>query len=254
MSVVLRPRHFTASKKVFTAEADGLANILRAVAVEQARLHLIATPTPPQQLIDNSAGTAAQPPVLSELVVASAPFNAVSAGGAQLAGLEAALAAADNAHAVIATTFDTVLTQLGLAAVSGLSSGVVAAVNTIPALPKTVAAAAGTAAADYVTGRAGLLIVRQNHQRLMRAMAMMMTALGEAWAPANVQGAYGEDFGLVALPAIAAATDGSSAIAATDASAFALALANNVATLAAAWTSVVVRLTNGSHPVGVVAG
>ncbi len=252
MSIVLRSRHFTGSKKVFTAEPDGLANIIRALAVDNARIRLKAVA--PASLTDNSTGTAAGGGALADLVLPAAPFNATAGNGAQAAALNTALTAINNAHAVIGTSLNLSLAPLGLPAISGLNTGTVAAANTIPALIKAGTTASGAASADYNSGRAALSVAKANHQKLLRSMFSVLAALGETGGSNLVSGSYGYEAMLLAPGAVAAAADGSSAVALADAAAFLLALANNTATLAAAWNAVLASVAAGTRPLAVVAG
>lgn len=252
MTVRISLRHFIGSKKVFSREPEGLAAILRGVAADNARLRLKTLAL--TALTDNTTGVSSGAPyTVVDTAIPTAAFNATAANGATLTVLNTAITNINNAHAVLGTALNLALSPLGLTPITGLATGVVTTANTIPALTKTVTTSSGVAAADYATARAQMLIAKNNHQKLLRAMQLLLVGLNDTAIVSSMLGNYSQDFVLNAPGAAVASATGASALAATDANAFLTAMANNMATLAATWNAALTDAAAGTRPLSVVA-
>jgi hypothetical protein len=253
MSIVIRNRHFTAGKKLFSADADGLSAVLRGMAVDNARIRIkLANPL---VFTDSTTGTSTGAPYkVVDVPLPLTAFNATTAGGAQLAAFLTSIGLVNNAHAVLATGINLVLTPLGLPAISGLATGTVVTPGTVPAMTKTATTANGTAAMDFSAGRATMAVAKQNHQKIIRGLSVALAALGAVPLGVAAAGAYGADAVLLAPPTATAAATGASAVLLADATAFFLALANNAATMSAAWDAVLTSVAAGTSPLSIVAG
>lgn len=225
--------YFRASSMLFGPK--GLGAVIRAFAVNTAvaavKADLADTPTI-LVLTDNSTGTAGT--ALKTVPLPSAPHDATSAGGAQLTGLNAAITASLNAGKVITDRLNAARTKIGLPTIT--SAGTAATAGTIPAQTKTVTAATGTSAADYVSGRAKLLELAANQARLVRALNEVLVAVGAPEIPSNAVAPKAVGGNLLAVAAAAAAvTPGTSALSKAAADAALTALADNYAFIADTW-------------------
>ena len=167
MSIIVKNRHFTASKNVYTADMNvGLGAIVRGLAIDNARVRIKAAAL--TAFTDSSTGTSSGSPyTMVDLPLPRTPFNATSAGGESLTSIRAALAAMEIAHAVLGHGFNLILGPAGLPLVLGVATGTgdVQAVGTVtftvmPAAGDTVTVGGtvltfSTVPADPTTGEEG---------------------------------------------------------------------------------------------------
>ena len=123
-AVYLKLRHFTAAKNVYAADANGLAAILRGIAIDSGRAHI--KNLAPTHFTDNSTGTAtAAPYSYVDVPLPSMPGNtvAVANSGETLADFKTAIGDIQNAHAVLGNTMNQVLNAMGMVPVLGVTTG-----------------------------------------------------------------------------------------------------------------------------------
>jgi len=227
---------------------DGLGAAIRGLAIDHARIKIMAADI--EDLTDNSTGINLAGAGLTDLAIPITAFDATLANGAQLAGFNTTVNVLENAMAVVAHAMNTARVKLGLTVYT--YAGTVAIANTVPAITKTVTAATGTSALDYVGGRAAMIQAKAHLRKLVHGLDEVFVALGE---PRLVSGLTG-DYSGIALSAIAdaaASASGASAISKADADDFLGDFADNIATIAAKWNAVMVQAsdTDGLH---VIAG
>ena len=127
MTAILIKRHqFTGLSKVYSREPDGLAAILRGLAIDNARLKVEINTV--KQITYNSGGTAGSG--LVALAIPLVAIDATSAGGAQVSALNTSLGKIANAGKVLTGTINEASALLGLPA-SSAASGAQAAADTI---------------------------------------------------------------------------------------------------------------------------
>lgn len=243
-------KFFSGTSKVF----DGtLAALIRGLAVDNALNHLrariAAEAFDPADLAftDNSTGVAGT--AVADLPIPAAPHTASGSTGAQLTGLNAALAVLSNGIAVVAANANLLRAEVGLPAI--VYAGTVATPGTIPAQTKTVAGAQGTAAADFGAGFAALTAAKDRVRSLVAALDETLAAVGAGPIASGLSGSYaGGD--LLAIPAAtAAAAGGVNALSKAEADAFLTAAANAVATIADLWSDALAGFED--RPLSVVA-
>ena len=253
-AIKIKTTQFQGLAKVFSRESDGLANIVRGLAIDNARARLLAAGPAIASFTDDTGG-GGMPGLLP---FPTAAIDATTAGGAQLTALNASLVKMQNAGLVATNTINAALTLLGLPLLVS-ASGAQAAANTLPTQDLTSTAANGVAAANYVTTRAAFEVAALNLQALVNGANAVFNAIGGP-APmfrAAEESGYGVgNLTLAAIPAAVAVAVGPSAIAKSDADAFLTAYAKDLAALAYAWNAVI---TGGNDdllnaPLLVVAG
>jgi hypothetical protein len=232
MTIRVSPSHFSGHGKVFTREADGLAAIVRGLAIDHARIK-VATANP-ADFTDNSTGVVAGEVV--DLILPTAAFDASAAGGADQAELNGAIDDAEDAMAVVAEHLNDVRALVGLTALT--YAGTVAVADTIPAMTKSVATANGASAVEFAEGMTRLAPVKNNLRVLVRAFNETMVACGIDPNADGLTGAFDNDYDLSAVADAAASADGSDSIAKTVADAFLDSLADNIASLATYWNAI----------------
>jgi len=234
-SVKIFDNHFSGHGKLFGA--NGLANVVRGMAQDAARIKLdIAGVT---DMTDNTTGTAA-----ASVVALSLPpqFDATSVDGAPTAGFNTAANKLEDAFAAMADSMNDVRVRLGLKLLSW-TTGSIATRHTIPALDLTLTGDTGANAVDFATGRNRVSLLRDNVSLLTYALNEVATALGEPTTLGNIGGTVDRS-GLV-LKAVSDATGGTGSPAGTTSIAdtvmdtFLTAIAANMATIAAEWSRIV---------------
>jgi hypothetical protein len=240
-AIKVKVTEFQGSGKVFSREADGLAAIIRGMAIDNARLK--AEVAAVKDFTDNSTGVAGAGIV--GLPVPAAAIDATAAGGADVTALNASLVKLQNAGKVITNTINEASALLGLPA-NASASGAQAAADTIPALDKASTAANGVAAASYASAVSAFKVAAANLNALIYGANGVLVAVGAA--ALKTAGPFGtpESLTLAAIPAAVAVAAGPGALAKADADAFLAAYANNVATLAAAWDAAFNQGTPGA--------
>lgn len=230
MTIKVSKSSFSGNAFLYDTGALGLGAIIRGLAIDNARRVIESTQI--GDFTDNSTGTAASGIV--DLAAFPAVFDATSAGGAQLAAFNTAIGKVENALAVIGGYLNRARGRLGLSQIS-LGVGAIATAGTIPAQDKTVATSNGTSALDWASGRASMLVAKQNLQKVVRAFQEVRVALGYSKLPSALTGAVSDDYALADIPTAAASSTGASSIAKTVVDTFLTALAANIATIAAQW-------------------
>lgn len=209
-----------------------LALALRAALVEVARSKVISVN--PGDFTDSSTGTSAGSIV--DLVVPTAAVDASSSAvGAPVTGFNTAVDKLENAMAVIAERMATTRAALGLTAVT--YAGTVATAGTIAALDKTLTAASGTSAADFVSGKAKLVLLKANLRKLVAAYNEVLVAVGVAPIASALTEDFVQDYTIAAVSGATAAATGASALGDTATDTFLTAAAANVASLATKWNA-----------------
>jgi hypothetical protein len=225
---------------------NGLDALVRGLAIDNARNRFAAANV--ADLTDNTTGAAGAS--LVDLKDHVTPFNASSAGGAAGDAFTDAVNAAVNAQKTLANSVNAARTILGLPLVSA-TEGTQATANTLPALTKTVASASGNMVASASSAKKVMKNLKDNQRKLSRAMAEVFLALGEKPPKSGFHGQVSADLNLAPKGNLSATSDGKNAVSKADADAFLTGLANNYATLAAAWNGV---MGGAAKPLSVVAG
>lgn len=246
-AVKIRASHFTGLAKVYSRDPDGLAAILRGLAIDNARLKVEVSTV--KDFTDNSTGVAGASIV--KMGVPTVAIDGTAAGGVTASALNTSLGKIANAGNVMANTINEASSLLGLVATTA-ASGTQAAADTIPALDKTGASGAGNAVADFATAVTALKRARDNVHHLTNGVNEVLVALGQAPVPC-AKVSHVLDKALLAIPTVNASTTGTSAISKTAVDAYLTAVANNIATLAAAWNAAMNQGTPGQGPLHVVA-
>lgn len=231
------------------ANASGkLAKSIRGVAIDNARIKLAGASIP--ALTNNTTGTPGT--VIADIVIQDGAFNAVGGNGASLAALNTALGKIENAGKVLVNSFNDVRTLLGLPLMAA-ASGTEATPDTVPALDKTVASVSGTSAADYRSGRVALIKARDNVHRLGRGLNEILAAVDGTKVPDQLKGSVPANVALVAIGTATASATGASALSKASVDAALTAIANDIATITALFTSRVSGSALANKPLSVVA-
>lgn len=237
--------HFVGTSRVFTTDGDGLAAVLRGLAIDNARLKVEVSAV--HDFTDNSTGTNG---TISFPGLPSGSFDATSAGGATASALNTSLGKAQNAAKVMTNTINVARALLGLTALV-CATGTEAAADTIPAQDKTNASTSGSTSAAYASTKAALAVAEGNMFKLAAGANEVLTAIGATAIPLpKVNRASGVTLG--AIPTVTASADGTGAAKNSDVVAELVALANAVATIAAAWNAAMNQSSPGA--LHVVAG
>jgi hypothetical protein len=249
-AIKIKLSQFSGTGKVFSRESNGLAAILRGLAIDMARFRVEVAAV--HSFTDNSGGTHASALVAMPLPVTA--IDATTTGGAQLTALNASLVKIQNAGLVITNTLNEARTILGLPSVTS-AAGTQAVADTIPAQDLTGTAGNGNAAAEFYSTIASFKVAKDNFARLMNGADEVLVAMGVAPLSEAVPGSHALDEGLLAIPAAVAVATGPGAVALADVSAFLTASANNIASLAFAWNAAMNQGGgSGTGPLNVVAG
>jgi hypothetical protein len=238
-AIRVRKSHFQGSGKVFGREPGNLAEIVRGLAIDNARSKLASTVV--ADFTDNTTGVSAGEVV--DLVLPTAPFNAVSAGGATRTAFNTAIGKFKNASSSMAAHLNRVRARLGLEPMSWATGTVTA--GTLPAQDKSVATTNGATSLNYESGRTAMLKAKQNMRKLVRGFNEVMVAVGIPPIESALSGeAGGSGYDLVAIADAAADTDspaGSTAISKAVIDTFLDSAADNFASLAAYWNMAMVQ-------------
>ncbi len=249
-AVKIKKHQFTGLSKVYSRDPDGLAAILRGMAIDNARLKVEVASV--HDFTDNTTGAAGSA-IVALPIGATGPIDATTAGGSSASALNTSLGKIANAGKVISNTINEASALLGLPA-SSAANGTQAAADTIPAQDKTSTAANGATAADFPSTVTAMRVAAGNLNELIYGANAVLVALGAN--KLNTAGPFGTPGGLalVALPTVNAVAAGPGAVAKADVDAFLTAYANNLATLAAAWNAAMNQGSPGAGPLHVVAG
>jgi len=248
MSIKVKIDQFSGSGRVYSRARDGLAAVLRGLAIDNANLKVQAAAV--HDFTDNSTGQVVTPAALPVLAAPAAPVNAkTNAVGATLAALNTSLGKTQNALKVLTNTVNEARPLIGLP-VLVCASGVQAAADTIPAQDKTNAATSGNTAANFGSTVAALTVAANDLYLIAEGVNEVLVAIGVA--PIGlppVPRPYGQT--LTTIPTVVADTDGSTAAAQADVQGFLVAAAEAIATIAAAWNAVT---QSDAVPLHVIAG
>ena len=247
-SIKIRDGQFSGNGKLYSRERDGLAAILRGLAIDNARLKVEVSDV--KSFTDNSTGAAASK--LVAIPIPTAAIDASSAGGVTTTSLNTSLGKIANAGKVISNTINEASTLLGLPSTTA-ASGTQATADTIPAQDKTGTSGSGSSAASFASAVAAMKVARGNFHRLVNGVNEVLVAIGQAPIRAAAV-SHPLDKALLAIPSVTASADGTKAVSKAAVDAFLAAHANNVATLAAAWNAALNQGTPGQGALHVVAG
>jgi hypothetical protein len=231
-ATVVKITQFTGAGKVFTRDSDGLAAIVRGIAIDNARRVIESAGVP--ELTDNSTGTAAAAYAGAPLPVTA--IDATVAGGANAADLNTSIGKQSNALQVLTNSANNALARLGLPVVSN-AYGAQAAANTVPAQDLAGTAASGASAADFQSTVNALTVVRANFTVVAHAVNNVLAAIGENRLSRSAYGPEPQNSIVAAVPTVVASAAGPSSAALADVTAFLDGLADDIATLALAWNS-----------------
>ena len=210
-AIIVKKNDFSGAGKVYDAGPQGLAAIIRGLAIDNARTLINAASI--ASVTDNSTGTAATMLTVAGIIAPSGVYNAVSAGGAQTAALNTALVALRSAQASMASTINKVATKLGLPAVSwdeGTNT-----YNVIPAMTLVGTTANGSTAVNYSSFVNAASIAIANLHCLFLAMNKVLVALGLRPIPGTFLQSYvsaqtidlaGNNLNMVVIPAVVSDT------------------------------------------------
>ena len=255
----VRISQFTGFSKVQSRESDGLAALVRGLAIDNARRVIEVAAV--ADLTDNSTGVpGAAGAAYAAVPVPAVAIDATSAGGAQTTALNTSLGKTANALQVLTQSVNNAAARLGLPLLVN-AYGTQAAANTVPAQDLSGAGATGGSAADFASTVNALNAARANFNRVAHAMNDLSAAIGEPRLSRSALGSQPQDLVLVAIPAVVSSTAGPSAAALADVTAFLAALGNDIATLAQKWnfemvqasTTVVTDSTGGAPAAALVA-
>ena len=223
MTIVVRKTQFQGNAKVFSRENDGLAAIIRGLAIDNAIAKIIAAS--PQALTDSTGGTAgtmpyaigstsvavaaagnaydvanwphtppgqaAPPSNYAALVAPSGVFDAHSAGGVLTSALITSVAKTKNAFQGWVALLNNVRARLGMKPVT-YTEGSLGSYGTIVAQDLSNTTGASTLAVNYGSYLATAGAILNNQAILLRAMNEVLAALGE---PQIINTFNGSDFG-----------------------------------------------------------
>lgn len=240
MGLGVKTTSFNNLASTYRKDGIGLGPVIRGILIDNARMKIEVTQVP--DLTDNSTGVASATVSAVAMAIPTAPFDATSAGGAQLTATNAAFVKIENAGRVLVNSINNARARLGMPNMAA-ASGVQAAADTIPAQDKSVATANGVSAIDYATGIAAMLQTRKNIYRLFRGMNGLFRAMGEPIMSHTLINAanFPSDLNLSAITAASASATGASSISKTVMDAFLDACANNIATMALVWNRQMVQ-------------
>lgn len=242
-SIRVNKHYFSGLAHVQSAGTDGLAAIIRNMAIDNARN--LVNGLSPGSVTDNSGGTAMASIIANGIIVPSGvSFDATSGGGVQTAAFNTSLGKLRNAEAAWVATINAIGVKLGLPALS-VPEGTGSA-NTIPAQDLTATTASGSSAVDYnsFVNIAGLAVA--NQQAIVQGANAVIKALGYNSIPGKFLNLFpnattikllGNNIALYALPAATSSAAGPSSVLLADGTALLAALANNFATIASFWNS-----------------
>lgn len=203
---------------------------IRALAIDSARTKLEVAGV--ADLTDSTTGTAGS--AFSNPVVPSAAYNAVSSGGATLTAVNTAFGKFENACKVLVNSFNNARSRIGRGMMSA-ATGTQASANVLPAQDLTVAATSGTAAVDYASAKAAMIVAKNNLGKVFAGFNEIRRALGEPDISQTLYHGAFTDRALLDVPTVAAAATGASSVSATAMNTFLQALADNLATVAKYW-------------------
>jgi hypothetical protein len=241
--------HFSGASNMYGTGNRSLNTVIRGIAIDLARTRVEAMTGSSLQFTDNSTGTGF---AIANLVLPVNPVDAVGGNAAQLAALNTALGKTENGMRVIGTVVNLVRGRIGLNQFT-FGAGTVATAGTVPAQDKTVAAATGTSAAQHASGRAALVVARENMRKLVYYINEVLIALGSDPLINPLTGQV-PNLALADIPTVvASAATGLVALDRAITNAFLTALADNMKAITTQWNSALAEIDAGQN-LSVVAG
>jgi hypothetical protein len=233
--VRVRKSSFSGWSKVASRDPDSLAAILRGVIIHEARSKLYAASL--TAITDNTTGVAALPLIAAQPIPA---MNALSgSNGAQLTAFNTSLGKIRNVTAVWVAALNAVATYLNVERLT-YSEGTVATPYTAPALDTSASTASIATAVDYSSTYSAMQIVAQNIDVISTKLTELLNALGQTRLVDRL-GVSARSFSVLQLvPVPVNAATSLKSMLATDVTAWLAAVANNFATMAAAWNQQVI--------------
>lgn len=239
MTYKIKKGHFTGLSQLFNRDGHNLANILRLLAAQIVR-NLVRSAVEAEEIdladleyTDNSTGDAYT--FIEDFALPKVPHTASGSTGVQIAAFNTANAGVLDALTVLVKNLDLLHVVIGIQRLDG--DGTVATPGTIPAVTKSITAAAGTAAADFDSVVAALTDVKDKVRRSVDYLNATLEVLGlEPLRSELVSGLY--EGKLEAAPvAVAAGTGGVHAAQKEEVDAFFSAVADVIATIADHWNT-----------------
>ncbi|MDR3739017.1 MAG: hypothetical protein P4L40_08345, partial [Terracidiphilus sp.] len=190
-SIKVPKSHFTGASHVYSGGPDGLATIIRGLAIDMARVKLQSASV--ADFVDNSTGAAAA--ALVDLADSATVFNASAAGGVAYAALNTSIGKIKDAQKVITNRVNIARTLIGLTTVT-VTEGNEAAAGTVPAVDKVGTAANGAGTVTYASYVAAVQVIKANQRKLERAINELLTAQGITNITIAWTGSVSSDFTL----------------------------------------------------------
>jgi hypothetical protein len=249
-AVFVKRAQFSGESKVASREVDGLAAIVRGLAIDNAiaKLQVAAV----SAVTDSTTGTAAIPPTMGgdgalplvNLIAPTGVYNAVSAGGVLTTALTTSVAKTRNAIQGWVSVINNMLARLGVANLQ-YAEGSLGTFGTIVAQDLSCTTGAGALAVSYASYVAQADAIMNAQYNLMFGMNQCLAAIG---APV-IANAFGSEVNLSKviglIPAAVDSATGSDSVLLADGTAFLAAVANNFASLASAYNEF---FTQGATP------
>ena len=238
-AIRVRPDHFSGASKLHTRDVDGLAAMVRGLAIDNARR--VCEVAAVGQFVDNSTGTAVTVKQFTfpDFTIPTVAFNATASGGVQQAAWNTSVSRISNAQAVLAETINKARGRVGLPLIT--FPGSIVTSGTVPAVDLTATTSSGVSAVDFASFVASTTTLKQNHRKLVRAFRQVEAALGlVASTTDKLSVNFTNDFALVAPATVAAAATGASSVAVASGTAILADIANNIATMALYWNETLI--------------
>lgn len=247
-AIVVKKTSFSALSKLYQTGDAGLANIIRGLAIDNARVAMAVASL--IDFTDNSTGTAGST-VADVPAVATIDASSLSVGTPATA-LNTALGKLDNAFAVVAQNVNLARTRLGLPVLT--YTGTVAVAGTIPACDKTLAATSGTSTATFASTKTAIDKAEANLKKLAYATNDVLNAMGLAPVTVAIAGPIPVNVTIVATGTVSASASGSDAASDASVDAALTALVNGVAKIAAVYNAAMAQASTATTPLNVIAG
>lgn len=247
-ALVVKRNSFSALSKLYSQAPDGLAQIIRGLAIDNARIAMAVASL--IDFTDNSTGTAGSS-VADVPAVATIDASSLSVGTPATA-LNTALGKLDNAFAVVAQNVNLARTRLGLPTLT--YTGTVAVAGTIPACDKTLAATSGTSTATYASVKTAIDKAEANLKKLAYAANDVFTAMGLSPTTVAIAGPIPVNTTIVAVGTASASSTGADAASDATVDAALTAIVNGIAKIAADYNTAMGQASTATTPLNVIAG
>jgi hypothetical protein len=188
-------QYFSAASKVYAGSTDSLADIIRKLAQDLARMRIDQI----GDLTDSTGGTAVYPANIVNLTGSGlAAFTESGTASAPKAGIDTAIGKISNNMAVLARFLNTINAPLGLPLITDSTGGTVATAGTMPALDLTTTAVS-SACVDVVSARLQFQAIKRNMVRLWGYVNRVAVAVGETKMTSALSGVTFDGLALEAL-------------------------------------------------------